>query len=301
MSIYDRLLLGKIEATKGTDPVPTKAADAIRVRTFDLSVDSAKIERQVVKDTMGTLPHDIGKQMFNLSVEFELRGSGSLGVAPDWGVIAQCCGRSETIVASTSVTYDPATDANKGTTFYAYKDGLEFKLIGAVGKLTGTYTIGEHIICKAEIQAPYLAPTVVTLPTAATFQTTQPLEFSSASVANDGSVIKCGSLTFDDAANVAEHYTTGEHVFEVSAMQPTVTISKDSVSTVAEWAALTAVTTAVLSVAVNGGAGNIVTLTAPDMRRDSVQYNERDNRDILSVTHSCYESAGDDSLTIALT
>ena len=301
MSIYDRLLLGKIESAKGTDSVPTKAADAIRVRSFDVVVDSAKIERQVVKDTWGSLPHDIGKQMMTLTVEFELRGSGAAGTAPDWGVIARCAGLSETVAASTSVTYDLSTDGNEGTTFYAYKDGLGWQFVGSAGTITGQYTIGEHVICTAEIKATYKAPTVVALPTAATFQSSQPIEFSSASTANDGAVIKCGSLSFDYGINVAEHYTTGEHVFEISAAQPTVTLSKDSVSTVAEWTALTAATTTTLSVVANGGAGNIVTLTAVDMRRDSVGYGERDNRDIHDVTYSCYESTGDDQLTIALT
>ena len=299
---FNRLLLGKIESTKGTDAVPVPTTDAIRYKTMDLVINSETLTREVIKTTMGNLPHSITKQTFELTVEFEAKGSGTAGTAPEASPIYQCCGRDEVIVASTSVSYPPLTNGIVSSTFYVYKDGLLFKLLGAQGTLSQKYEVGQIITYTAKISAPYVAPTAVAVPTNAVYQATQPIVFDSADSVSDGGAIKVGNLDIDDGADIAEHFIIGEHSFDYANRDPSLKLTRDSVNTTAEWTALTALTDVAFTITANSGnPGNILTVTAPVARRRDIKYGERSNRDTLDVEYGLFESSGDDQDTIIYT
>ena len=62
-TIYDRLLLAKVETTKGTDIVPTYGSNAIRVKSQKISVTQDSLARETVKQTMGPPAHLVGKRL----------------------------------------------------------------------------------------------------------------------------------------------------------------------------------------------------------------------------------------------
>jgi hypothetical protein len=293
--IYDRALLGKVEAVKGTDIVPT-GTEAIRVNSFSITTDMAVLENKVVKITAGNLPHDIGKKMMTLEVEFKMRYSGALGTECETSPILQCCALTQTLDPAVDVEFAPSTipAATKTATFYAFKDGLRYNFVGAVGNYSKSATIGEYTICTATISAPYLAPTVVAVPALTYSDVGSPIVFETADIFNDGAVIKVGSFEFDCGNNIEEHYVTGDHSFEVSDRAPTITFTKDSVNTAAELAALAAGTDVSFSATFDGGTGNKLTFTAAAMRRVSVSDAERGTRDTKSITYNLYETSGDD-------
>jgi hypothetical protein len=284
--IYDRALIGKVETVKGTDEVPI-GSDGIRVNSFSINTDMAILDNKVVKRTAGNLAHDIGKKMMTLEVEFKLRFSGALGTECELSPIFQCCALTQTLDPAVDVEFAPATlsPSAKTATFYAYKDGLRYKFIGAVGNLTLSATIGEYIIGTATISAPYLAPTATPV-----LDTTH----ETADVFNDGAVIKVGSFEFDCGNNIEEHYVTGDHSFEVSDRAPTITFTKDSINTAAELAALAAGTDVSFSATIDGGTGNKLTFTAAAARRTSISEAERGTRDTKDLAYNLYETSGDD-------
>jgi hypothetical protein len=293
--IYDRALLGKVEAVKGTDIVPT-GTDAIRINTLNISTDMTVLDNAVVKKTAGNLAHDIGKKMMTLEVEFKLRFSGALGTESELSPIFQCCALTQTLDPAVDVEFAPSTipAATKTASFYAFKDGLRYNFIGAVGNLTLSATIGEYVLGTATISAPYLAPTVVAVPACTFSDVGNPIVFETADIFNDGAVIKVGSFEFDCGNNIEEHYVTGDHSFEVSDRAPTMTFTKDSINTAAELAALAAGTDVSFSAILDGGVGNKLTFTAPVARRTSISDAERGTRDIKDLAYNLYESAGDD-------
>jgi len=300
---YDRVLLAKTEVTKGTDAVPVVGSDAIRCRTFDVSVTPDVIDNVAVKQTMGMLPHLIGKEIMQLDVEIAVKGSGAAGTAPEFGPLLKACGLAETVTPATSVAYDPSSDIanHDSVTVYAYKDGLLWKFLGAVGTGPITVTMNEIITISFTLQAPYLAPTAVADPAGAVYQASQPLVGNSSDVVNDGSVIKVGTFSLDMANDVQEHYVTGDHQFVVADRAPVLTFTKDSVATAAEWAALSGGTNAALSGTFGATAGNICAITAPVGRRETIAYGERAERDLLDVGYRLYESTGDDQFQILFT
>lgn len=293
--IYDRALLGKVEAEKGTDIVPT-GTEVIRVNSFEIATDMVMLDNKVVKLTAGNLAHDVGKKIMTLEVEFKMRFSGGLGTAPELSPILQCCAATETLDAGVDVEYAPSTipAATKTASFYAFKDGLRYNFIGSVGNLVFTATIGEYLIGKATISAPYLVPTVEAVPELTYSDAGSPIIFETADVVNDGAVVKVGAFELDFGNAIEEHYVTGDHSFEVADRAPTMTFTKDSIGTAAEVTALAAGTDVSFSASFDGGTGNKLTITAAAARRTGLSDGERGTRDTKDLSYNLYETGGDD-------
>lgn len=97
------VLLAKIESTYNTDPTPTQAADAILVEDPDFSVDPNVLERNFSKNTLGKLPHRIGRKLASMSFMVELKGNGvqnAGSTAAKIGRLLRACGMSETAYTS---------------------------------------------------------------------------------------------------------------------------------------------------------------------------------------------------------
>lgn len=295
---YDRLLLAKNEVTKGTDIVPVPASNAVRVNDdISIAVEGTKIVRNVVKPTMGQLAHIMGKKTMTITIPIELRTSGAAGTAPDYGPLLRASGMDETIVVSTSVAYDPLTDNHEACSIYWYEDGLLWKFIGAEGTWSLSYTMDEIPIITFVMSAPYLAPTNVAYPGGEVYQSQPPIEASSADVIQEAAgAIKVGTFAMDIANDVQEHYTSGMHEFTIDARQPTLTITKDSVSTITDWTNLMGEVDATFSAVIDGGAGKKLTLSAPVMRAEAMTGEMRGARHLRNRTFSLYESTTDDQL-----
>lgn len=298
---FAKLLLAKNEAVKGTDIVPVPANDAVRVLSAEISVTADSIERPVVKPTMGMLAHLIGKKTVQLTVECELRGSGAAGTAPDFGPLLRACGVDETISPATSVTYDPLTGSHEACSIYWYEDGLEWQLIGTVGTFTIAYEMNTPTKITFTMSAPYKEPTTEAYPGGETYQTTPPVVASSADVFSEGGAIKVGSFEMDAAGDVQEHYTTGNHEFTVADRQPTLKLTKDSISTIADWTALTGETDVALSATIDGGAGNIAVITGDVARRAGITGGLRAEVHTRDLEYNLYETTGDDQFQIVFT
>jgi hypothetical protein len=96
----NQALLAKIEGSEGVDAAPVPASDAILIENLQVSYDP-KVEQTNEHtgslDSRGPIP---GGMAVKLSFDVYLKGSGSAGVAPEWGVLMQACGWSETLTAA---------------------------------------------------------------------------------------------------------------------------------------------------------------------------------------------------------
>ena len=105
-----RLLLAKTEATYGTDPVPTGAANAILVRNLEIvPLQSDIVQRELIRPYLGNYEQLLAQTRVQVTFEVELAGSGTAGTAPAYGPVLKACGLSETLVTSTSATYAPVS------------------------------------------------------------------------------------------------------------------------------------------------------------------------------------------------
>jgi len=136
-SMRRTLLLAKIQTVEGTDAAPTALLNAILIRNLTATPISAEyVERALIRPYMGNSGQIATTQYAQVECEVELAGSGLAGTAPAWGALLRACGFSETIVASTSVTYAPVSSAFERLSLHYYLDGLFHQIIDAVGTVT---------------------------------------------------------------------------------------------------------------------------------------------------------------------
>ena len=136
-----KALMVKAETTYGTDSNPTAAANTL----LALDVQLTPLEGQEISRDL-ELPH-LGHQGVILaglhaSLEFsvELAGSGTAGTPPRYGPVLRACGRDETIVAGTSVTYGSVDDEEESAAIYLIIDKVKHVLLGWRGTMTTELT-----------------------------------------------------------------------------------------------------------------------------------------------------------------
>lgn len=95
-------LLAKIEATYGTDAVPTAAANAVLLRGKPTltPLDMTVVQRDLLRPYLGNGDILPGSIFGKLSFEVEAAGSGAAGTAPPHGALLRACAVSQSINAA---------------------------------------------------------------------------------------------------------------------------------------------------------------------------------------------------------
>lgn len=303
-TIYNQALLAKVETTKGTDIIPTSGANGIRVeKGYAVTPAAEKIAYDPVKATMGALKSLTGRKTISASVPVLVRGSGAAGTAPEIAPLLQACGLVETVALGVSVTYAPTSSsaALKSASIYHYIDGVLMKSLGAVGTATLECAINAPISANFTIQSGFDTAPTTTAAVTPTFDTIQPIVMSSVDAITDGSTINVGAFTLDFGNEMGDHNTTGKNEYSVSNRKPTITLTKDSVSTIADWNALVNSTELSLSAVFGSIAGNIMTITATKAVSTALTTGARNERHTKEISFELLETTGDDQFSVAFT
>ncbi|MGR3177237.1 MAG: phage tail tube protein, partial [Candidatus Anammoxibacter sp.] len=174
------LIQAKIESTYGTDSVPVTGTDDIEVMqdpTYTPNV--TLIERNVVRESLSPAAPRVGKKLFDISFQMELKSSGTSnagtsGDEPQLDALLRACGMAVTLQVAVSVDYDPVSTAFESITIYAYLDGLLHKFTGCYGTWSLDMNAGEAGIFTFNFTGLYNEPTDVTFPSGAVFESTLP-------------------------------------------------------------------------------------------------------------------------------
>lgn len=136
--IKKTVVLAKVEATPGTDAVPTGAANAIQVMDLSITpVDAKTISLNTITPWFGGTIDLVGTSCVKCSFSVLLGGAGLAATGPAWGQLLLGCAMSETtgLVTPNRVEYLPITDLLKTLTIYWYDDGVLHKMLGAFGNV----------------------------------------------------------------------------------------------------------------------------------------------------------------------
>ncbi len=159
-----RLILLETESTYGTDPTPD-GADAILVRDLSITpLQSDVVSRDLVRPYLGASEQLLANTRVECTFSVELAGSGTAGTAPRYGKALLACGMSETIVATTSVTYAPVSASFGSCTIYYNIDGVLHKVTGARGTFTLNMAVGEIPSIDFTFTGVYNTPTDTAAP-----------------------------------------------------------------------------------------------------------------------------------------
>lgn len=314
-SVNDRILLAKVESVYGTDPTPTVASNAIAAGGIKVTYPPDVLQRNVHRANKSPLSPLQGKKHIEVGFSCEIKGSGSVGVAPALGALFKACGFSETVSAGSSVTYNPGSGALSSVTLYVYDQDFNsgsailHKVTGAVcSKATLKLASGNIPTLDFTFVGLYNDPSDVALPSAPTYESTVPPIV-------DGATFSLNSVTslvaqeiginFDPAVAIRGSVSAANSIagFAITGRSFSGSFNPEAVmaATYNFYADWKAATQRALSVVVGATAGNICTITAPKVTINDVGEDTRDGILAKNLPFTLGQNAGNDELVIKFT
>jgi hypothetical protein len=304
-----RLILAKTESTYGTDPTPTGASNAILVRNLEITpLQAETVSRDLIRPYLGVSDQLLAQTRVEVSFEVELAGSGTAGTAPAYGPVLKACGLSETVVATTSVTYAPVSSSFSSVTIHFHNDGIRHKVTGCRGTWSLSAEVGAIPFITFTMTGIYNAPTDETLPAPTYANQAAPLIFKNGNTSNFSIFSYSGclqSLNFDLANETVYRELVGctkEVLITNRGPNGTVVIEAPSIATKDFFTIANGSSTGSISFQHGATAGNIVTFTTAQSDIGSPTYSDQDGIQMLNLPYLAIPtSAGNDELTLSFT
>lgn len=299
-----KTLLAKIETTYGTDSVPTGAANAIYAKNVSITpMDATVLEREHVRGYFGGFGQIQTTAQVKIEFECDIAGSSAAGTAPPWGPLARACGLAETLVVSTSASYQPVSSGFEAVTIYFNLDGVNHSLTGCRGNLSLGFNKEQIPTFKFSFTGKYVAPTDTALPaqTLTAWQSPLPLNkvnttfslHSYAAIMSSLSLDLGNSVVFSAPVNATEEVRiTGRKV------TGNVSVEAESLATKNWFTTATNRTTGTISMVHGTTAPNRVEITAPIVHTGAPSYSEEDGVVMIGMDLALLPSAGNDEIVI---
>ena len=303
-----RLILAKAEATYGTDSTPA-GSDAVLVRNLDITpVQADVVSRDLVRPFMGNSDQFLANTRVECTFEVELAGSGTAGTAPRFGALLKACGLSETVVASTSVTYAPVSSSFSSVTIYYNVDGVLHKVTGARGNVEMTCQIAQIPVLKFTMTGIYNSPTDTAQPSVTYTNQATPLIFKNGNTSAFQFFSYSGAFS-QVSLNLANSIVyrelvggTKEAVFTDRKPSGTVMLEAPTIAAKDFFSLAAGTSTGNLTFLHGTTAGNRVTFTASQVDIAQPAYADDNGVQMLSVPYVALPTtAGNDELSLAFT
>jgi len=303
-----KIILAKAESTYNVDPVPTGAANAIQ--TSDVSITAlagGSVSRNNDRPAFGSSLSIMVNSFVELSFMVEIAGGGGVDTAPKYGPLLLACGFSQTVAASTSVTYTPISSAIGSVTLYFHHDGQLHKLTGARGTVALAMDAGTIPKYAFKFTGIYNAPssTADAVPTLTGFQIPLPVNndnmptyslhgtdvVMSASSIDIGNNVVYRNLVNSERVDIVDRAVAGSVTFEA----PTITTKN--------WFEIARLgTSGALSIIHGTAVGNRVTISGPTVQIIAPTYSELNGVSMITAQMLfAVSAAGNDEITIVTT
>ena len=307
-AVKEESLHAAIEATYNTS-VAITATDAIEVEELSWTPDESAriIERMIVNNSLAPLPHQYGGSLVGFQFSAELKGSGVLGTAPRVGRLLRACAMSETIVAGTSVTYQPESSlSDHDSLTIQYQEGPNRRLASGVrGNVSVGIDTGGRIMASFTMIG-HIASDTQSAGVAQTFETTLPPIFRGANFRVAGVATPIGKLAFDlsNTMGIAPNPNTADGFGQIRVTSRKVTGSFDpeakAINTQDFIGSYRGATEFTLATGTIGSvAGNRVAISFPRCQYTKPGPGERESMRIYEMSYSAFPTAnGDDDVAI---
>ena len=304
-----RLILLETESIYGTDPTPD-GADAVLVRDLNITpLQSDVVSRDLVRPYLGASEQLLANTRVECTFSVELAGSGTAGTAPRYGKALKACGLSETIVATTSVTYAPVSSSFSSATIYYNIDGVLHKVTGARGTFTINGTVGQIPTIDFTFTGIYNTPTDTALPAVTYANQATPVVFKNGNTTGFELLSYAGclqSVTFDVGNTLVYRELVGctkEVLLTDRASTGTVVLEAVTMATKDYFtAALSDGTLGNLLFQHGQTAGNIVDFASTRIDIGDVSYSDQDGIHMLNIPYTAVPStSGNDEFSIVYT
>ena len=304
-----RLILIETESTYGTDPTPD-GADAVLVRDLSITPQSSDVvSRDLIRPYLGASQQLLANTRVECTFSVELVGSGTAGTAPQYGKALKACGLAETVVANTSVTYDPVSASFSSVTIHYMIDGVRHKMTGCRGNVALTANVGEIPTLDFTFTGIYNAPddtalsgTFTVANQAAALEVNDTNMTTSTFFGETSQRIESFDLALNNELIYKETASSKEVLITNRAVGGTAVIEAPAVGTTDYFADAVGASTASSSLVLGATGGNIVTLTAAQTDVTGVSYGDTNGVISLSMPYLALPStSGNDELSLAFT
>lgn len=301
-----KLLLAKAESSYGTDPTPTDAANAILASNVQLRASANQLAREFDRPYMGGRAFLLVGKQVELTFDVELATSGAAGTAPAWDAIIEACGFLGTNTPATSEVYDPVSSAFKSCTFYTWFDGQRYRVFGARGTFSIIKTIRQLPVLRFRFIGFLQNPTDTALPASpdySAFIAPTAVEKDTWAVTYDATAIECDSLQIDinNDLQLIESSENLEVVITDRNPSGQIRCYAPDVATYDIFAEVAALGLNSLVSTLSGGAGKIITITAPATQLAYPEQAELNGNVGWTLNCSFTPTSGNDEIEIALT
>lgn len=304
-----RLILLETESTYGTDPTPD-GADAVLVRDLSITpLQSDTVGRDLIRPYLGASEQLLANVRVQCTFSVELAGSGTAGTAPRYGKALLACGLSETIVASTSVTYAPVSSSFGSATIYYNIDGVLHKVTGARGTFTINGTVGQIPTIDFTFTGIYNTPTDTALPAVTYANQATPVVFKQGNTTDFQLLSYAGclqSVSFDIGNSLVYRELVGctkQVLLTDRAATGSVTLEAVTMATKNYFtAALTDSSLGNLLFQHGQTAGNIIDFVSTRIDIGDVSYGDQDGIHMLTIPYTAVPStSGNDEFSLVYT
>jgi hypothetical protein len=307
-----KFLIAKVEATYGTDATPVGGTDAIQVTNLEITpIESDNVQPASYQGFIGASSRSVlvANKRVSLTCEVELAGSGTAGTAPAFGSLLQACGLSETLVATTSVTYAGISSTFKSVTIYCFYDGTRHKITGARGTVTFNMTAGQFPTASFQLIGIYSTPDATSLSGSFTVTKQAPaLEVNDTNVTTatfhgvTTARIESLDLALNNALIYKETAASQEVIITDRSAGGTCVLEAPAIGTTDYFTKAVGTTTAASSIVIGATGGNITTLNIPQTDLTGCVYGDTNGVISLSMPYLAIPtSAGNNELTLVFT
>ncbi|MEQ9281217.1 MAG: hypothetical protein RLO16_01475 [Marinovum algicola] len=309
MPIYwnTKIVTVELESTYGTDATPDGADAILTVEGSITPMEGNDVNRNLETPWLSadaTIPAELHAKV---SFKVELQGSGTAGTAPGWGKLLRMCGCAETVVASTSVTYNPVSDNHESGTLYFYVGKTLHKLVGTRGNAKFMVSAQGIPYIEFEFTGLFTDPAEATRPTPDLSAFLKPSLATSANTPTgtiNGTDFVIRALSLDLGNQVENRFLIGSESVLITDRQEVIeaTVEAQPLTSFDPYALARAQSEVAVVVAHGTSAGKIVTLTAPTAQMQRVQGLENaQNITEWPLRLVPLASSGNDQWTLALT
>jgi Phage tail tube protein len=296
----------EIEASEGTAETIV-AADVFLAFDPEFEPVIEPHERDPKNASLSPFPSVFGARSAKMKFKAELVGPAAAGSAIHISDALRACGFAETLVASTSATYLPASSSIPSATLGLYVDGKQFKIWGARGTVRLVLEKGKPGIFEFEFTGADWSEADASLPTGVSLESTIPPAFQGASLTINSYAALVGRVEIDMANAVAlrpdANASSGHKSAVITGRKPTMAIDPEDVLVATHdflgtWRAGTQVA---FTTSIGSGAGEVIGITAPKVQYQGITQADRDGVAALDISALLCRNSGDDEVQIQIT
>lgn len=301
--VNQTVILAKVEAVKGTDAMPTSAANAILVSDVTFTpLEGDEVERNNIRPYFGDGGSTMVTQYAKLAFSVEAAGVAAAGDVPGYEPLLRAAGANVTVAAGIDVRFAPVTEGHESVTIYVSVGRNRQKMTAAMMnvKLSGdAKTIPKF---QFEVTGTYQAATDEALPAATYPQFQDPFGVNKANttLTLHGVPVAASAFSFDFGNTVIKRDLINVDSVEITGRKSVGSVTFDNTKVSEKnWVEL-ARTSARGPLALKHGPGltNVIELKAPNVQLGKPSFGESDGVQQITVPLRYVPLAGNDEWEI---